>query len=69
MFIQEILNLVTIFIVIALLQVFRKDQRKLDILCDEADISANDYTLLIENIPIEFTAIGDDYDDDLKDFI
>lgn len=54
---------------IGLLQIFRRDQRKLDEECDFSDISANDYTLLVENIPIEYDALNNDYDDDLKFFI
>ncbi|EAS04833.2 kinase domain protein (macronuclear) [Tetrahymena thermophila SB210] len=69
MFVQEILNLATVIIIIILLQIFRRYQRKLDSECDEADISANDYTLLFENIPLEFDAINSDYDDDLKLYV
>ncbi|KAL4483923.1 hypothetical protein ABPG72_013929 [Tetrahymena utriculariae] len=69
MFIQEILNLATVIIIIILLQIFRRYQRKLDSECDEADISANDYTLLFQNIPLEYDAIHSDYDDDLKLFV
>ncbi|KAL4435368.1 hypothetical protein ABPG74_022851 [Tetrahymena malaccensis] len=69
MFVQEILNLATVIIIIILLQIFRRYQRKLDSECDEADISANDYALLFQNIPLEFDAINSDYDDDLKLFV
>ena len=37
-------------------------------MCDFIDISANDYTILIENIPLEIDAINDDYTDDIKHF-
>lgn len=37
--------------------------------CDQADISVSDYTLMIGNIPLEYEALNDDYDDDLKDFL
>ena len=37
-------------------------------MCDVADISATDYTVLVKNIPIEFDAVNNDYDDDLADF-
>ena len=37
--------------------------------CDVNDISAEDYTLLVLNIPQSFNAKNDDYDDDLKDFL
>lgn len=37
--------------------------------CDEIDISPQDYTILLSNIPIVYEAENDDYDDDLKNFI
>ena len=37
--------------------------------CDQADISISDYTLMIGNIPVDYNALNDDYDDDLKDFL
>ena len=37
--------------------------------CNKEDISAEDYTIFVKNIPIDFNAIDDDYDDDLKDFL
>ena len=52
-----------------MLQYFRKDQRKIDIECDEASISANDYTVLLSCLPKDYTAENDDYDDDLKKFL
>lgn len=33
------------------------------------DISANDYTIIVKNIPLDFEAIEDDYDEDLKLFL
>jgi len=44
-------------------------QRELDTKCDAEDIAANDYTLIIKKIPIDYEALNDDYDDDLKEFI
>jgi hypothetical protein len=51
-----------------LLQLFRKRLRVADDLCDDIDIAANDYTVLLENIPVSIDALNDDYDDDLKHF-
>lgn len=34
-------------------------------LCDELDISSSDYTVYIENIPINFTAFNNNYEEDL----
>ncbi|EGR30205.1 hypothetical protein IMG5_137940 [Ichthyophthirius multifiliis] len=68
--IQSALNLFSIFIIIILLQYFRYVQRKTDVECDVADISVNDYTIMINNIPKKIeNALNDDYDDDLKDFL
>lgn len=50
------------------MQLFRKRLRIADEICDAIDISANDYTVLLENIPTEFDALNDDYDDDIKFF-
>ncbi len=63
---QEILNLITIIFLFFLLQFFRKKFRVINIECDMLDIAANDYTILVKNIPIKFKAIGDDYDDEIK---
>ena len=40
----------------------------LEIKCDEEDINANDYTIMVKNIPIEFEALNNDYDEDLLHF-
>lgn len=29
----------------------------------------SDYTIMVGNIPLEYEAINDDYDDDLKEFL
>ncbi|KAL4484378.1 hypothetical protein ABPG74_019555 [Tetrahymena malaccensis] len=66
--VQGYLNLSSMIAMIALLQWFRKLQRQLDAKCDDEDISANDYTIMIKNVPKDFDAINDDYDDDIKEF-
>lgn len=65
---QDYLNLATIFITIILFQLFRHHIRKMDVACDVLDISAMDYTIMLKGIPLEFDAINNDYDDDIKDF-
>lgn len=67
--IQGYLNLASLIAMIFLLQFFRKLQRELDNKCDTEDISANDYTIVVNDIPKVIDAVNDDYDDDLKDFI
>lgn len=67
--IQGYLNLTSLLATIFLLQIFRKLQRELDNKCDTTDISANDYTVMLKNIPKSYDAINDDYDDDLKDYL
>jgi len=67
--VQGYLNLASLVAMIFLLQFFRKLQRELDTKCDAEDIAANDYTLIVKKIPIDYEAINDDYDDDLKDFM
>ena len=67
--IQHWLNTICVLAVIILLQYFRKKQREVNEICDFHDISANDYTIMISNIPKDYKAINDDYDDDIKDFI
>jgi hypothetical protein len=32
------------------------------------DISAQDYTVMVKNVPLYFDAINNDYDDDILDF-
>jgi len=41
----------------------------MDLDCNSAEISADDYTVFVTNIPIKFNAMNDDYDEDLKDFL
>ena len=40
----------------------------MEIECDILDIAAADYTIFAENIPLEFDAINNDYDDDIKEY-
>ena len=65
---QQILNLISIFFVIIVLQFMRKRLRVLSIECDVLDISPQDYTIFVKNIPKNFKALNDDYDDDIKDY-
>ncbi|KAL4484377.1 hypothetical protein ABPG74_019554 [Tetrahymena malaccensis] len=66
--IQGYLNLASMIAMMVFLQYFRKLQRELTHKCDDEDIAANDYTIMIKNIPLEFDAVNDDYDDDIKEF-
>lgn len=50
--IQQMLNLVSILVVIVILQYFRKGQRETDLECDSKTLSASDYTVMIKNIPM-----------------
>ncbi|KAL4481493.1 hypothetical protein ABPG74_007582 [Tetrahymena malaccensis] len=71
-FMQQWLNLLTIFALIAYTQYIIYTQRQLDQLADEVCISPGDYTVMISNIPIEIQVPGFpniDYDDDLKEFL
>jgi hypothetical protein len=61
-----VLNFVSLIILILEFQIFRWYLRKIDILSDELDVAANDYTFIVKNIPLEFQAKNNDYDDDLK---
>ena len=38
-------------------------------MCDVADVSAQDYSILVTKIPRDFKALNDDYDEDLEDFL
>ena len=58
----------TIFIVIVQLQFVRKRQRITDEECDTINVSPEDYSIYVKNIPLSYNAINDDYDDDLKMF-
>lgn len=39
--------------------------KKIDIKYDILDINPKDYSIWVSNIPINFKALNDDYDDDL----
>ncbi len=65
----QVLNFVSLIILILEFQIFRWYLRKIDILSDELDVAANDYTFIVKNIPLEFQAKNNDYDDDLKQFL
>ena len=41
----------------------------MDMECNNKEISPEDYTLFVKNIPRDYNAINDDYDDDLKEFL
>ena len=41
----------------------------MDLECNKREISPEDYTIFGENIPIDFEAINDDYDEDLAEFL
>lgn len=60
------MNLLTIFLVIISLHIFRRKLRIIDLDCDDKDISPSDYTILVKDIPINFEdPLNDDYQDDL----
>ncbi len=61
------LNFVCLWVVIIVLQLFRRQQRIVGAECDESDISCQDYTLIIKNINFDFETF--DYDEDLKNFL
>ena len=65
---QEILNLASLFVIMLQFQYFRQHIRITDIETDMVDISAQDYTVMVKNIPLYFDAINNDYDDDILDF-
>ncbi|EGR29936.1 hypothetical protein IMG5_145910 [Ichthyophthirius multifiliis] len=58
-YLQDIMNLITVCTIIFILQYLRTTQRNLNERCDELCISASDYTIWISQIP----QYGDDVDD------
>lgn len=50
---QQILNLFGIIATILVLQVFRTQQREVDNQADDNEITAADFTLMLEHIPKE----------------
>lgn len=50
---QQWLNVALILVMTILIQLMRRKKRLTAARCDERDISASDYTLMVENIPRE----------------
>ena len=48
---QQWLNLALILIMIVMIQLMRRQKRITAASCDARDISASDYTLMVENVP------------------
>ncbi len=48
---QSVMNFATIIIVIVALQFFRKSQREMNVLCDEENITAGDFSAVVKFIP------------------
>ena len=63
--IQNILSLVSVVIIIFILMIFRRTQRKIDAEVDESILSPADYTLMVQNIP---TMRDQNYEEELKEF-
>ena len=63
--IQNILSLVSVMIIIVILMIFRRNQRKIDAEIDESILSPADYTIMVQNIP---TMRNCNYDEELKEF-
>ena len=63
--IQNILSLVSVVIIIFILMIFRKTQRRIDADVDESILSPADYTLMVQNIP---TMRDENYEEELKEF-
>ncbi|KRX05730.1 hypothetical protein PPERSA_09870 [Pseudocohnilembus persalinus] len=62
--IQQVLNFITIIIVIISLQLFRRQIRITEVQCDQLDINSSDFTILVKNIPRVFQAR--DYDKEIQ---
>ena len=62
---QRWLNVFTVIVLIIYFQYMRRNQRRLDKLCDESLTTPGDYTLMVTDIK---TGVGKDYDDELKVF-
>ena len=48
---QQWLNLVLILILVVMLQLLRRQKRATAAECDERDVSASDYTIMVEHVP------------------
>ncbi|KAL4498327.1 hypothetical protein ABPG72_013133 [Tetrahymena utriculariae] len=49
--IQELLNFFTIFTLMILLIFFRKNQKEIDLKCDEKELTPSDFTIMVKDIP------------------
>ena len=56
---QQWLNFALLILMIVMLQSMRRHKRIITVRCDERDISASDYTILVENIPQSNNIIND----------
>ena len=65
---QQFLNFVTVVIIIITLQFYRFAQRKINVICDKAELSASDYSIYIKGFPFDLKD-GIDYDEEIKHFI
>jgi len=63
--IQNFLSLASVLIIIVVLMIFRRNQRKIDAEVDESILSPADYTLMVQNIP---TMINTNYEEELREF-
>lgn len=63
--IQNLLSLISVVIIIFILMLFRRNQRKIDAEVDESILSPADYTLMVQNIP---TMINTNYEEELREF-
>lgn len=62
---QRWLNLVTIVVLIIYFQIMRRNQRKIEKVCDESLATPSDYAVMVTDIKKN---LGIDYDDELKVF-
>ncbi|EAR99889.2 calcium-activated chloride channel protein (macronuclear) [Tetrahymena thermophila SB210] len=67
--IQDILNMATVCVVVLCFQYFRYYIRKIDTVTDIIDISAEDYTMLVKEIPVIQNPTSGNYLEDLKIFL
>ncbi|KRX03774.1 hypothetical protein PPERSA_04282 [Pseudocohnilembus persalinus] len=67
--IQNYVDLGCLLIMIIFFQFFRKYIKTIDIKYDILDINPKDYTIWIQNIPKNFQAKNDSYEEDIREFI
>ncbi|KAL4491266.1 hypothetical protein ABPG72_021652 [Tetrahymena utriculariae] len=67
--IQDILNMATVCVAVLCFQYFRYYIRKTNTITDIIDISAEDYTLLVKNIPVIQNPTNGNYLEDFKIFL